>query len=155
MATKAKGAKGRKATSRRKGGRPEGSGIKLTPELQALVVAHLAAGNYLETAAQAAGVDKTTLYDWLKKGSTGKEPYAGFSHAVVDAQAKAEARDVQRMDAHGFTNWQAVAWRLERRHPDRWGRKERVEVQQETTHYVVEVPPKMDRETWQQRYSRE
>lgn len=141
-----------KPKAKRKAGRPKGSGIKLTPELKALVIAHLLAGNYVETAAQAAGVNKTTLYDWLKKGAKGEQPYQEFSNAVVAAQAAAEARDVQRLDTHGLMNWQAVAWRLERRHPDRWGRRERVEVQQETTHYVVEVPPKMDRETWQQRY---
>lgn len=113
----------------RKLGRPVGAGIKLTPEVQALILAHLRAGNYLETAAQAAGVDKTTLYDWLKKGAAGRAPYATFSHAVVDAQAQAEARDLQRMDDHGRLNWQAVAWRLERRHPDRWARRERLDVQ--------------------------
>lgn len=145
----------KKAKPKRKTGRPKGAGIKLTPELQSLVVAHLEAGNYVETAAQAAGVNKVTLYDWLKKGATGEEPYAGFSNAVVSAQAKAEARDVQRMDVHGLMNWQATAWRLERRHPDRWGRRDRVEVQQETTHYVVEVPPKLDPAKWQQRYGRE
>ena len=28
--------------------------------------------------------------------------------------------------------WQAAAWYLERKHPDRWGRRERVDVNQST-----------------------
>jgi len=44
--------------------RPE----KLTPEVQQKIVDAIRLGNYIETAAAYAGISKSTLYDWLKKG---------------------------------------------------------------------------------------
>lgn len=106
-----------------KPGRP----TKLTPELQASVVEAIRAGNYVETAAAFAGIDKTTLYDWLRQGATaGSGPYHEFSHAVKAAQAAAEVRDVMLIGKAAATQWQAAAWRLERKFPDRWGRKVQV-----------------------------
>ena len=79
-------------------------------------------GNYLETAAAAAGVDKWTLHHWLRRGSRESSgPYAEFSHSVEKAMAKAEARDVARLDEAAQKHWQVSAWRLERRSPRRWG----------------------------------
>lgn len=45
-------------------GRP----TKLTPETHDLIVGLLQAGHYKETAAEAAGIDRTTLYNWLRWG---------------------------------------------------------------------------------------
>ena len=109
-------------------GRP----TKLTPELQAKIVEAIAAGNYIETAAAYAGVNKTTLYDWMKRGGrTGKGIYHEFSNAVARALAQAEMRDVLIIGQAAKDNWQAAAWRLERKFPDRWGRKDRISAQVE------------------------
>lgn len=107
------------------GGRPE----KLTKQIQDVIVESLKAGNYVETAAAFAGIHKATLYDWLKKGanqSSGK--FREFSDAVKKAQAWSEDRDVKLIANAAGSQWQAAAWRLERRFPDRWGRRERHEV---------------------------
>ena len=105
-------------------GRP----TKFTPELQTRIVAFLGAGAYIETAASAAGVSKQTLYTWLRQGAEGEEPFTQFLDAVERAQGEADIRDLKtiREAAHGGA-WQAAAWRLERRHPDQWGRR-RVEM---------------------------
>jgi len=101
---------------------------KLTPELQTQIVAYITAGAYIETAAAAAGVVKNTLYDWLKRGKTGEEPFAAFSDAVERAMGQADMRDLAVIDKAAQANqWQAAAWKLERKHPDKWGRT-RVEV---------------------------
>ena len=105
-------------------GRP----IKLTSDLQARIVAFLGAGAYVETAASAAGVSKQTLYNWLKRGADGEEPFDGFLDAVERAQGEADIRDLKTIrDAATGGVWQAAAWRLERRHPEKWGRR-RVEM---------------------------
>lgn len=97
---------------------------KLTPALQAQVVTYLRAGNYVETAAAAAGVSKTTLYDWLKRGARGEgAEFVEFADAVTQALAQAEARDVAIIAKAAATEWQAAAWRLERMRPARWGRR--------------------------------
>lgn len=123
--------KGRTGTRRRRG-RPD----KLTPETQDRIVKMLLAGNYLETAAAAAGITKSTLYEWLRRGTrvrNGEVPPSKqsafdkrasvFSDAVEKAAAQAEALMVQRITVASEEDWRAAAWRLERRHPDRWGRK--------------------------------
>lgn len=102
------------------GGRP----TKLTPELQRLVCDTLRRGAYLETAAALAGVDRTTLQEWLRRGGREEDGiYVDFSRAVQTAQAEAEMRDLDRIDAAAEAGaWQASAWRLERKHSGRWGR---------------------------------
>lgn len=106
-------------------GRPE----KLTPELQQKIVDALRLGNYIETAAAYAGVSKTTIYDWLKKGARSKKgKYKDFSNAVEKALAEAEMRDVALIGNAAKENWQAAAWRLERKFPARWGRKTQHEI---------------------------
>lgn len=47
------------------GGRP----TKCSPEITARVCSYVRQGNYVEIAAAAAGVNKSTLYDWLKRGA--------------------------------------------------------------------------------------
>jgi hypothetical protein len=100
---------------------------KFTPELQKKICDAIRAGAYIETAAAYAGIDKTTLYDWLRRSARDKSGiYTGFSHAVEKALAEAEMRDLIIIGKAAEENWQAAAWRLERKFPDRWGRKDRV-----------------------------
>jgi hypothetical protein len=110
-------------------GKP-GRKTKLTPERQAKIVNAIRAGSYVETAAAAAGIDKVTLYRWLKRG--GRFPgtiYADFADAVNEATAQAEMRDVLTISkAAGEGDWRAAAWRLERKYPKRWGTVSRTEL---------------------------
>jgi len=111
---------------------------KLNRDIQNKIVTAIKMGNYIETAAAVAGINKTTLYDWLKRGEREKQRvendsrkkirkseaiYVEFSNAVEKALAEAEARDVMLISKAANTQWQAAAWRLERKFPDRWGRK--------------------------------
>ncbi len=106
-------------------GRP----TKLTPEIANQIVMAITTGNYIETAAAFAGIHKDTLYDWLKKGARAKSgPYQEFSDAVEKALAESEVRDVTLIANAAKDNWTAAAWRLERKHPERWGRRDRTEV---------------------------
>lgn len=120
-------------------GRP----TKLTPELTVKICDMLRAGNYLETAAAYAGVDKATLHRWLKRGraemdrvegSIGKakirkaeQPFVDFCNSVEKALSEGEVRDLIIISNAAKTDWKAAAWKLERKFPDKWGRKERVE----------------------------
>lgn len=137
------------------------------------IVQCLRMGAYVETAAATAGVDKTTVYEWLKVGAQATAKITAgtataskltahetrcmeFSHAVAEAQALAEMDDLATLAELGAGGRQATStvtkrnaagevlehvtkvetlqpnaavltWRLERRHPDRWGRR-RIEV---------------------------
>lgn len=117
---------------------PTGRPIKLNNQIRDSVASALRAGNYIETAAAYAGINKTTLYDWLKRGEREKQRiesnpgakarksealFVDFSNAVQKAMADAEVRDVATIVRASAENWQAAAWRLERKYPDRWGRR--------------------------------
>lgn len=114
-------------STKKKMGRP----TKLTPEMQGRIVDAIRAGNYLDTAAAYAGINRGTLHDWLKKGrgKNARKPFSAFVEAVDEAMAVAEVRFVAHIAtaAQDPKHWTASAWMLERRHPDRWGRRERVE----------------------------
>jgi len=109
------------------GGRP----TKLTPELQERICLAIRAGNYIEVAASFAGIHKDTLYAWLKRGARASSGvYREFSDALEKALADSEAADVARISkAVEQGHWQAAAWRLERKHPQRWGRRDRVQTE--------------------------
>lgn len=115
-------------------GRP----TKLNDDMQRKLVALIMVGNYIETAVECVGLNKTTFYEWLKRGRAerdrveknykakvrkSEEKYVNFTNAIEKAIAESEARDVARISQAGDVNWQALAWRLERRFPDKWGRK--------------------------------
>jgi hypothetical protein len=101
---------------------------KLTPQLQEKVVAMIRGGNYIETAAAAAGISKQTLYTWLKNGARAEEgPEYEFAEAVHQALAQAEVRNVLLIGEAAKTVWQAAAWRLERMNPERWALRSKFE----------------------------
>ncbi|MGG3737207.1 hypothetical protein [Aeribacillus pallidus] len=104
-------------------GRPS----KLTPEIQKKIIDAVRAGNYMETAAAYAGISKDTLYRWLKQGARAKSgKYKAFHDAIEKALAEAEVRDVMIIANAATSDWKAAAWRLERKFPDKWGRKEKL-----------------------------
>lgn len=145
---------------------PKGRPAKLTDELLSEIVENIRIGAYVETAAAAAGLSKDTFYRWLKRGrraldkleKSGEmaeedEIYAHFSDAIKKAQADAEMRDVALIARAAQTTWQAAAWRLERKFPDRWGQKVRQEVDHQGVLGVTQIPPEKQEE-YQQRLAK-
>lgn len=110
-------------TKGRRGGPQPGSGrpTKFNQEVADRIVTLLRAGNYVETAAAAAGLSQVTVREWIKVGRRdGKGPLFEFAERVEKAQAESEAMDVNKLLQHGQRDWRALAWRLERRFPGRW-----------------------------------
>jgi DNA-binding protein Fis len=104
---------------------------KLTPEVHKRICDLLRAGNYLETAAAVAGIDRGTIRKWIKRGQGDEEPYATFAADATKAMSEAEARDVLAISKGAAKDWRASAWRLERRNPKKWGQRINVTVEQE------------------------
>ena len=102
---------------------------KLTPELQEKVVNLLRRGNYVETAAACVGISRDTFYEWMKKGAKGVKLYGAFAQVVHQALAESEAMDLAIIQRASTTQWQAAAWRLERRFPEKYGRHDRTKVE--------------------------
>ena len=102
-------------------GRP----TKLTREMFPEIIDLIKMGNYVETACAVEGINKTTYYYWLKKAHKSSESniYTEFRDEVMKAKAWSEARDVAIISKASEKNWQAAAWKLERKYPNSWGRQ--------------------------------
>lgn len=102
-------------------GRP----TKLSDEVEKDIIQAIEMGNYMETAAAYAGISKEVFYKWLRKGrEQTKGRLHDFVHSIEKALAASEVHDVLNVSAAASVSWQAAAWRLERKFPDRWGRRD-------------------------------
>ena len=102
---------------------------KLTKELQDRMVMAIQAGNFAKVAAEMVGIGETTFYRWLEEGEKpeGRKIYREFRESIKRAEAQAEVANVARIrQAADDGTWQAAAWYLERKHSERWGRKDRI-----------------------------
>ena len=89
-------------------------------------------GAYVETAAVLCGISKETFYQWLKEAN-GPNPSrlcVKLSDSVKKSMAQSQMKDLARIEkAAENGQWQAAAWRLERKFPKEWGRQEKVQVE--------------------------
>ena len=110
-----------------KGKKTGGRKTKLTPEVQERIVSAIRAGNYANVAAEYAGIGETTFYRWLQEGREAESGiYRDFREAVKTAEREAEVRAVAMVQKAMPYNWTAAMTYLERKHPGRWGRRDRV-----------------------------
>ncbi|MHC4395626.1 MAG: hypothetical protein ACYS1A_08215 [Planctomycetota bacterium] len=107
-----------------------GRKTKLTPKLQDKICDIIRRGNYIEVACGFVGIDVSTYYNWLKWGEAAKSgKYFEFFKAAKRAENEQETLYVENIRKAAFDGvWQASAWYLERKYPERWGRKERKEI---------------------------
>ena len=109
-----------------KAGRP----TKLTPEVQDKICAALRGGNWRKVAARWAGIGERTFERWMKQGGEeSKGPLADFVVRVIEAEEAAEIRMVALVMTAAAKDPRHAEWWLERKHPDRWGRIERVKAE--------------------------
>ena len=135
---------------------------RLDDEMHDQIVAMIGAGNYIGVACVACGINPTTLKRWLrsgeevkeraeKEGLTSDDPRPDWcdEHAwdcyrlaedMAIAEAKGEVYAVTVVRSHMKDNWTAAMTFLERRHPDRWKRRDEHRVQAE----AVDARPLLD-----------
>jgi transposase len=100
---------------------------KLEEAITDRLVGLLKAGNYIDVALTAAGVGRSTFYDWLERGTSegtaqADAPYREFRERIEQARAEGEARNVAIVMKAATSDWKAAAWMLERSYPERWAR---------------------------------
>lgn len=112
---------------------------KLTPAIEKIIIDTLRVGATFEAAAGRAGISVSTIHEWRRrgrgeslKGKTTKR-LVEFAIAVDRAMADAETSIVAAIRKASAEEWQAGAWLLERRHPDRYGRVDRSKVELDAT----------------------
>lgn len=101
----------------------------MTEEAIDCILRCVAAGLHPDRAAAAAGVSSSTMRNHKRR-------HPGFATQLKKAQADAEASFLSRIVRHSDERWQAAAWILERRWPERWrqqtGNDLKVKVRNET-----------------------
>jgi transposase len=125
----------------------------LTKELIHKFERLLSAGNYVVTTCGTLGVSQSAYYDWLKKGETAKNGlYAEFENAVKRAEHIAEAKWMYEISQDNA--WQSKAWLMERRYPERWGRKDNLALAHSGDLKVSFIPVEtLTDEEWEKRES--
>ena len=116
---------------------------KLTPQIQNQICAYIAEGMNKSDTCAAVGIDRRTLYRWLKKGEAKEdEQYTNFYNAHQTALQSSYHQLIQRvldgdtqvrteLDADGNVlkiiktetrSWRSAAWLLEKRFPYLFGK---------------------------------
>ena len=134
----------------------KGRRLKLTPETQAKLCTYIRGGCPYIVAVGCVGIEESTFYRWLRLGEKAKSGiYFQFSQSIKKAKDDAEAERVLKIRSiamgeepterieikdkktgevtkvitkMGRPEWTALAWLLERQHPERWAKTERLQV---------------------------
>jgi hypothetical protein len=93
-----------------------------SPEVEKAILASLVGGNTLEDSALAAGVNPSTLRDWRRA-----DPALSARVEKAEAEARQKMVGVVVKAATDGT-WTAAMTFLERRDPEHWARRERIDV---------------------------
>jgi len=102
---------------------------KLTPEVTEIIVQFIEKGNTYETAAQAVGICRQTLHNWMKRGEKEEPDFLRFLQDIKKAKAKAETKHIEIIEKAMDKNWQAAAWWLERSNKEQWGMRQEVKME--------------------------
>jgi len=106
-------------------GRP----TKLTDAVEQKLLEAIKAGNYRRVAAHYAGVSIRTFQAWVERGKAAPgSRHGSFLQRVLEAEGQAEIEATGCIAKAAKEDWRAAAWYLERKHPERWARKDQVAV---------------------------
>jgi transposase-like protein len=148
-------------------GRGPGAPTKLNDAMISSLTECVLSGNYLVTACQLSGVHEATLYTWLKQADADikagvESDFTRLYDTLKAAEAKSEAKQVENViacaaggqtakrvtrthrdgteeveESFAQPQWLASMTYLERRHPDRWGRRDRTRIDVNETKQVT------------------
>lgn len=120
---------------------------KLTPETRQRICDNITLGMTYEHATQAAGIDYSTFRKWILRGEAEKDRvnendrakirkdeliYVEFVEALKESEARGIRNNLAMITkASKDGSWQASAWILERRHPEDYGRKDKLDMKAE------------------------
>lgn len=105
-------------------GRP----TELTSEVYRRIRKALLAGSYRTDAAKYGGVAYSSFNYWLKRGKN--EPgtiYSDFRRMVIRSEELVRVQMAGTIVAARKNDWKAAAWWLERKSPDKWAKRARLD----------------------------
>jgi len=95
------------------------------PKLGNKIIRFLRLGYHYTTVCRAVGIESGTLRRWMSLGLANASPeYAKYFSRICKAEAQAEMSDLKKLSEHQKYDWRASAWKLERRWPEHWARRD-------------------------------
>ena len=83
-------------------------------------------GSYIEDACRYAGISSRQFRTWRSLADEGVEPYASRWEEVRNAESVAIISNLANIKKAGQDgSWQASAWLLERKYPDKFARRDK------------------------------
>ncbi len=110
----------------------QGRKSKLDKDRQDKLLKAIRVGNDKKVACALAGISEATLYRWLEQSNqkNASEQLREFRELFERSEAEAEVLKVSRIaQAADNGRWQAAAWWLERKHPERWGQQTKIKAE--------------------------
>ena len=112
---------------------------KISPQVIDTIAQHISKGNYIHVACTASGISQQTYENWIHRAEALlNNPnsditevdylYLQFWDAVKRSEATAETKAVQCVRDAMPKNWLAAMTWLERKFPEKWGRREALDV---------------------------
>jgi hypothetical protein len=94
---------------------------KYTPQRRKAILEAVANGHHLKVAAALHEVSEATVHQW-------QHTHPEFATAIACARAEAEDKCLRVIVSAIPKDWKAAAWYLERTRPDRWARKDTLNI---------------------------
>jgi hypothetical protein len=94
---------------------------KRTPDRERRLLDAVRAGNTLRASAAYAGVNEVTVERWSHR-------FADFAESLSRAIAESEIHLVALVRTASTSDWRAASWLLERRFPETWSQRARLEI---------------------------
>jgi transposase len=110
----------------------KGRKSKLDKDRQDKLLKAIRVGNDKKVACALAGISEATLYRWLEqsKEKNATEQLREFRESFERVEAEAEVLKVSRIaQAADNGRWQAAAWWLERKYPERWAQQTKIKAE--------------------------
>lgn len=103
---------------------------KISPQIKKKIGNSIKLGMPFKYAAEAAGISEPTFFRWMQAGEAAESGiYREFREYIKKCQAEAVETHLKTItNVAKSGNWQASAWILERRHPEEFGRKDRLDM---------------------------
>lgn len=133
---------------------PEGF-PKFTEQVKTRILNAIELGATYEHASNYGGISRETLRDWVRRGEDEESPeFVEFYEQVQEAEGRAVVQWLAKIEkAANDGQWQAAAWKLERRYPQIYGKSV---VQNEHSGGVqtgvMIVPGRVTEEEWEERF---
>lgn len=96
--------------------------MKYGKEITDQLVELIAGGMKREDSCDMIGINQDTFYAWLKDK---RKPE--FSEAIKKAEMACKQRNIARIQNASKKNWQAAAWWLERKYPEEFAIRQKLE----------------------------